>query len=230
MTSASWKASFPSIGLMVWPQRTTIGTESIRAVRRPVTVLVAPGPEVTSTTPGLPVARRVAVRHVGSTLLVAHHDQLDVRVDESVEHGHGGPTGEAEDVLDPLPLETLDELLGAGRRVGGHAGLQETVVGGQSSTRDLRLVRGDRRNIAENESIVHLFGTSCLKLSRFRTRIVRPAGTESRKRRLRGSNPHRSGLAPSKCGLLTVIEVVLSGPRGASEAPQCRAATRRSTG
>ena len=36
---------------------TIIGTESISAVSRPVTVFVAPGPEVTSTTPGLPVAR-----------------------------------------------------------------------------------------------------------------------------------------------------------------------------
>ncbi len=34
-----------------------IGTESMSAVSMPVTVLVAPGPEVTSTTPGLPVAR-----------------------------------------------------------------------------------------------------------------------------------------------------------------------------
>ena len=57
VTSASWKASLPSIGVMVWPVSTIIGTESISAVSRPVTVLVAPGPEVTSTTPGLPVAR-----------------------------------------------------------------------------------------------------------------------------------------------------------------------------
>ena len=57
VTSASWNASLPSIEVMVWPQRTIIGTESISAVRRPVTQLVAPGPEVTSTTPGLPVAR-----------------------------------------------------------------------------------------------------------------------------------------------------------------------------
>jgi hypothetical protein len=35
----------------------TIGTESIKAVAMPVTVLVAPGPEVTMTTPTLPVAR-----------------------------------------------------------------------------------------------------------------------------------------------------------------------------
>ena len=57
VTSASWKASFPSIGEMVWPVSTIIGTESMRAVSSPVTVLVAPGPEVTRTTPGLPVDR-----------------------------------------------------------------------------------------------------------------------------------------------------------------------------
>jgi hypothetical protein len=55
--SASWKASFPSIQVTCWPQRTIIGTLSIWAVMMPVTVLPAPGPEVTRTTAGLPVAR-----------------------------------------------------------------------------------------------------------------------------------------------------------------------------
>ena len=40
-----------------WPVNTTIGMESMYAVAMPVTQLVAPGPEVTSATPGLPVAR-----------------------------------------------------------------------------------------------------------------------------------------------------------------------------
>lgn len=40
-----------------WPPMTTIGIESMSASVVPVTVLVAPGPEVTSTTPGLPVER-----------------------------------------------------------------------------------------------------------------------------------------------------------------------------
>jgi hypothetical protein len=57
VTSASWKASLPSIGEIVWPQITTSGEESMRAVSSPVTVLVAPGPEVTSATPGRPVER-----------------------------------------------------------------------------------------------------------------------------------------------------------------------------
>ena len=55
--SASWKASLPIMCVGTCPVRQTIGTESISASVRPVTVLVAPGPEVTSTTPTLPVLR-----------------------------------------------------------------------------------------------------------------------------------------------------------------------------
>ena len=47
--------SLPLVG--VCPVSTIMGTESIIAVSKPVTVLVAPGPDVTSTTPGRPVAR-----------------------------------------------------------------------------------------------------------------------------------------------------------------------------
>ena len=39
-----------------WPDITIIGIESINAVAIPVIALVAPGPEVTKTTPGFPVA------------------------------------------------------------------------------------------------------------------------------------------------------------------------------
>ena len=41
----------------LWPVITIMGTESMCAVMMPVTVLVAPGPLVTSTAAGLPVAR-----------------------------------------------------------------------------------------------------------------------------------------------------------------------------
>jgi len=57
VTSASWKASLPSSDRTTCAVMTTMGTESMSAVYSPVMVLVAPGPEVTSTTPGLPVAR-----------------------------------------------------------------------------------------------------------------------------------------------------------------------------
>ena len=55
--SHSWKASVPIRWVGTWPVSTTRGMESISASVRPVTALVAPGPEVTSTTPGLPVER-----------------------------------------------------------------------------------------------------------------------------------------------------------------------------
>ncbi len=55
--SASWNASVPIRCVATWPVSTTSGMESIKASVRPVTALVAPGPEVTSTTPGLPVER-----------------------------------------------------------------------------------------------------------------------------------------------------------------------------
>jgi hypothetical protein len=55
--SASWKASEPIRWVGTWPVRTTSGMESISASTMPVMVLVAPGPEVTSTTPGRPVER-----------------------------------------------------------------------------------------------------------------------------------------------------------------------------
>ena len=53
---ASWKASVPIELLPTCPQMTIIGIESAMASLTGVTVLVAPGPEVTSTIPGLPVA------------------------------------------------------------------------------------------------------------------------------------------------------------------------------
>jgi hypothetical protein len=40
-----------------WPVNTTIGIASILAVTKPVTQLVAPGPEVARHTPGRPIAR-----------------------------------------------------------------------------------------------------------------------------------------------------------------------------
>ena len=55
--SASWKASFPIIFVGTCPVKTTSGIESMCAVAIPVTVFVAPGPDVTRTTPGFPVAR-----------------------------------------------------------------------------------------------------------------------------------------------------------------------------
>ena len=54
--SASWKPSVPSRSVRTWPVMKTTGTESIIASTIGVTRFVAPGPEVPSETPTLPVA------------------------------------------------------------------------------------------------------------------------------------------------------------------------------
>ena len=55
--SHSWKASVPIKWLGTWPEIQTNGIESIKASVKPVTAFVAPGPEVTKTTPGFPEDR-----------------------------------------------------------------------------------------------------------------------------------------------------------------------------
>ena len=52
---------------------------------------------------------RVAVGHVGGALLVAHQDQLDLGIDQRIEHRHGGATGKSKDVLDPFALQAADQ-------------------------------------------------------------------------------------------------------------------------
>ena len=55
--SVSWKASLPISLLPTCPVMQTIGEESSIAVAIPVTMFVAPGPEVAIATPTRPVAR-----------------------------------------------------------------------------------------------------------------------------------------------------------------------------
>ena len=57
VTSVSWKASVPRTFDGTCPVMNTVGTESIIAVAMPVVRLVAPGPEVATATPTLPLAR-----------------------------------------------------------------------------------------------------------------------------------------------------------------------------
>lgn len=54
--SASWNASLPMAQVATWPQKTTRGAPSQRAFCMGVMTFVAPGPDVTRTTPGLPEA------------------------------------------------------------------------------------------------------------------------------------------------------------------------------
>ena len=55
--SVSWKASEPISLLPTCPVMQTMGEESSMAVAMPVTMLVAPGPEVATATPTSPLAR-----------------------------------------------------------------------------------------------------------------------------------------------------------------------------
>jgi len=55
--SVSWNASDPMRRLPTCPVMQTIGDESIIAVAMPVTMLVAPGPDVAMATPTRPLAR-----------------------------------------------------------------------------------------------------------------------------------------------------------------------------
>lgn len=56
-TSASWKESEPIRDVATCPVNTTRGIPSLRASCKGVITFVAPGPDVTMTTPGLPVTR-----------------------------------------------------------------------------------------------------------------------------------------------------------------------------
>ena len=57
MASHSWKASVPIALVATWPLMHSTGMESHKASSRPEVVFAMPGPEVTITTPGLPVER-----------------------------------------------------------------------------------------------------------------------------------------------------------------------------
>ena len=55
--SHSWNASVPKAARATWPVMATSGTLSALAPMIPGTRLVAPGPDVSTHTPGLPVSR-----------------------------------------------------------------------------------------------------------------------------------------------------------------------------
>ncbi len=61
-----------------WPQISTTGTESAMQSRIGVTVLVAPGPEVTMEHADPAGGARVAGRHEAGALLVGGNDQADL--------------------------------------------------------------------------------------------------------------------------------------------------------
>ena len=96
--------------LPTWPVMQTIGDESIIAVAMPVTMLVAPGPDVAMATPTLPLAR-VAVRHVRGALLVPDQDVADRIAEHRVIRGQNRPARIAEHVGHPLADQRVPENL-----------------------------------------------------------------------------------------------------------------------
>ena len=76
----------------------------MHAVIIPVMVFVAPGPEVTSTTP---------VRRMCGPLLVPGQDKLKRRIQQRVVDIHRRAAGKTENVFDPLHLQSLDNGLRA---------------------------------------------------------------------------------------------------------------------
>src|ERR1019366_6456593 len=63
---------------------------------------------------GLTGSQRVALGHVTGPLLVTYEDVANGGVQDRVVHGQNGPTGQAEDRVDALLLEALDECLHSG--------------------------------------------------------------------------------------------------------------------
>ena len=116
--SHSWNASEPIRCVGTWPVMQTSGIESIIASVRPVTALVAPGPEVTSTHADLAGRAGIALRRMDRALLVADQHVLDlVLVEQRIVDRQHRAARIAEEVLDPLVLQGADHHLGAGHRL-----------------------------------------------------------------------------------------------------------------
>ena len=81
----------------------------------PVTVFVAPGPEVTSTTPGRPDTRRIPLGHMGRALFVSDQDVAQGRIlNQSVIGRQDGPTRVAEDGIHAFSQQAFDGDLRTG--------------------------------------------------------------------------------------------------------------------
>ena len=77
-------------------------------------MFVAPGTARHHRDPGPPGDVRVALGCVPGALLVSNEDVADRGIDQRVVDGQDRPSGQAEDDLDALGLERLDECLRSG--------------------------------------------------------------------------------------------------------------------
>ena len=109
--SVSWNASDPISLLPTWPVMQTIGDESSIAVAMPVTMLVAPGPDVAIGDADLAARARVAVGHVRRALLVPDEDVADRVVEHRVVRRQNRAAGIAEDVRHALANQRCPERL-----------------------------------------------------------------------------------------------------------------------
>ena len=109
--SISWNASLPIKRLPTCPVMQTIGDESSMAVARPVTMLVAPGPDVAMATPDPSGRAGIAVGHVRRALLVAYQRVADRVVEQRVIGGENRAARIAEDVRHAFAHQALPENL-----------------------------------------------------------------------------------------------------------------------
>ena len=91
-----------------------MGIESSIAVAMPVTMLVAPGPEVAMATPTRARCARIAVGHVDRALLVPDEDVADGKFAQRIVRGQNRAAGVAEDLAHTLAFERRPDDFRAG--------------------------------------------------------------------------------------------------------------------
>ena len=103
-----------------WPTKRISGVESCIAMWMPGEALVAPGPARHEADAGAAGELAVGLRHHRRAALLAADGDVDRGVVQRVEHGEVALARHAEEVIDAVDDELVDEDLAAGPGVGGH--------------------------------------------------------------------------------------------------------------
>ena len=112
-----------------------MGMESMKAVARPVTALVAPGPEVTRATPACPYAR-VGVGHMGGRLLVPYQYAFQcLLLKNRIVNMQGSAARVAEDVFHTFVLERANKSFTVGQQFHDHSSIGSRALKGRSEHR-----------------------------------------------------------------------------------------------